>query len=150
MKRYLIYIAVGPLLGGFWLLLTNSITSGFWSEPITGAQLAKFLKFFFFGLLFSYLFGLLPAMMIGAIDDILSHVRRIAPLVRMLLVGTIAFFGTAFFYGGRGPDSGAFQFVMYGLVGFIPGAISSWLVHKYVGELPDSPAQPPAEKVAGA
>ena len=43
-----------------------------------------------------------------------------------------------------------FQFVMYGLVGFIPGAISSWLVHKFVGELPDAPAHPPAEKAAGA
>jgi hypothetical protein len=39
---------------------------------------------------------------------------------------------------------------MYGLVGFIPGAVSSWLVHKFVGELPDAPAQPPAEKAAGA
>jgi ribose/xylose/arabinose/galactoside ABC-type transport system permease subunit len=150
MKRYVIFVAVGPLLGGFWLLLTNTITSGFWSEAMTGAQLGKFLKFFFFGLLFSYLFGLLPAMMIGAIDDILSHLRRITPIVRTLLVGVIAFLATAFFYGGRGPDSGAFQFIMYGLVGFIPSVISSWLVHKYVGELPDAPARPPTEKAVGA
>jgi hypothetical protein len=39
---------------------------------------------------------------------------------------------------------------MYGLVGFIPGAVSSWLVHEFVGELPDAPVQPPAEKAAGA
>jgi hypothetical protein len=37
---------------------------------------------------------------------------------------------------------------MYGLVGFIPGIISSWLVHKFVGELPNAPAQPQAEKAA--
>jgi hypothetical protein len=151
MKRYLIYVAVGPLLGGFWLLLTTTILSGYWAQPMTAALVGKLLKVFFTTLQFSYLFGFLPAMMIGAIDDILSHVRRIAPVVRMLLVGVIAFFGTAFLYGGRGPDSGPFQFVMYGLVGFIPGVINSWLVHKYVGELPPvAPAQPSAEKAAGA
>ncbi len=103
---------------------------------------------FFTTLQYSYLFGFLPALMIGAIDDILSHVRRIAPVVRMLLVGVIAFVAAELLYGGRGPDTGPFQFVMYGLVGFIPGAISSWLVHKFVGELPDAPAQPAAEKAA--
>ena len=150
MKRYLIFVALGPLLGGFWLLLTTTIMSGYWSDPENTHRVGKLLKVFFISLQYSYLFGFLPAMMIGAIDDILSHVRRIAPVMRMLLVGVIAFFGTAFLYGGRGPDSGPFQFVMYGLVGFIPGVVSSWLVHKYVGELPDAPAQPPAEKVVGA
>jgi hypothetical protein len=148
MKRYLIFVAVGPLLGGFWLLLTTTILSGYWSQPLAAAQVGKFLKFFFISLQYSYLFGFLPALMIGAIDDILSHVRHISPVVRMLLVGSIAFVAAGFFYGGRGPDSGPFQFVMYGLVGFIPGSISSWLVHKYVGELPEAPAQPPAEKAA--
>jgi hypothetical protein len=36
------------------------------------------------------------------------------------------------FYGSRGPDSGALQFILYGLVGFIPATISSWLAHKVV------------------
>ena len=150
MKRYLIFAAVGPLLGGFWLLLTTTIMSGYWNEPLTAAQVGKLLKVFFTTLQYSYLFGFLPALMIGAIDDILSHVRRIAPVARMLLVGVIAFAASELAYGGRGPDAGAFQFVMYGLVGFIPGAVNSWLVHKLVGELPDAPAQPPAEKAAGA
>jgi len=150
MKRYLIYVAVGPLLGGFWLLLTTTILSGYWSQPLTAALVGKLLKVFFTTLQYSYLFGCLPALMIGAIDDILSHVRRIAQVVRMLLVGAIAFLAAEFLYGGRGPDTGLFQFVMYGLVGFIPGAVSSWLVHKLVGELPDAPVRPPAEKAAGA
>ena len=150
MKRYLIYVAVGPLLGGFWLLLTTTILSGYWSQPLTAAQVGKLLKVFFTTLQYSYLFGFLPALMIGAIDDIFSHVRRIAPVVRMLLVGAIAFLAAEFLYGGRGPDTGPFQFVMYGLVGFIPGSISSWLAHTFIGELPDAPAQPPAEKAAGA
>ena len=143
MKRYGIFAAVGPLLGGFWLLLTTTIMSGYWTEPLTAAQVGKLLKVFFTTLQYSYLFGFLPALMIGAIDDILSHVRRIAPVVRMLLVGAIAFVAAELLYGGRGPDSGAFQFVMYGLVGFFPGAVSSWLVHAFVDELP---AQPATEK----
>jgi hypothetical protein len=44
-------------------------------------------------------------------------------------------------YGSRGPDSGVFQFIMYGLVGFIPGIVASSLVHKFIEETPP-PAKP--------
>jgi len=50
----------------------------------------------------------------------------------MLIVGAIAFFAAELLYGSRGPDSGAIQFVLYGLVGFIPATISSWLAYKAV------------------
>jgi hypothetical protein len=39
-------------------------------------------------------------------------------------------------YGSRGPDSGVTQFILYGLVGFIPGTVSSWLAHQAI----DKPA----------
>jgi hypothetical protein len=153
MKRYLIFAALGPLLGGFWLLLTTTILSGYWSETQAAHPIGNLLKVFFTTVQYSYLFGFLPALMIGAIDDILSHVRRIAPLLRVLIVAVIAFFGTGFLYGSRGGDSGAFQFFMYGLVGVIPAVISSWLVHKYIGEPPaaaQEPAPPAPEKTANA
>ena len=79
---------------------------------------------------YSYLFGILPALMIGAVDDILFHVKRIGWVVRMLIVGVIGFVAAEFLYGSRGADSGAVQFVLYGLVGFIPATISSWLSRK--------------------
>jgi hypothetical protein len=132
MKRYLIFAAIGPLLGGFWLLLTTTVMSGFWSRPLDAGQVGKLLTVFVTTLQYSYLFGLLPSLMIGAVDDILFHVKRIGPVVRMLLVGVIAFAAAEFLYGGRGQDSGAFQFIMYGLVGFIPAIISVWLVHRFV------------------
>jgi membrane protein implicated in regulation of membrane protease activity len=72
--------------------------------------------------------------MIGAVDDILSHVRRLGPAARMLLVGLIAFVVAAFTYGSRGADVGAVQWVLYGMVGFIPSVISSWLVHRYIDD----------------
>jgi hypothetical protein len=140
MKRYLIFAAIGPLLGGFWLLLTSTITSGYWSHPPNAAEVGKLLTVFVTTLQYSYLFGVLPALMIGAVDDILFHVRRIAPVLRMLLVGVIAFIATELMYGSRGPDSGPLQFIMYGLVGFIPGTVSSWLVHKFVEEPEPAPA----------
>ena len=68
--------------------------------------------------------------MIAAIDDILCHVERIGPVVRMLIVGAIAFGAAELLYGSRGPDSGVTQFILYGLVGFVPTTISSWLAHK--------------------
>jgi hypothetical protein len=140
MKRYLIFAAVGPLLGGFWLLLTSTITSGYWSNQLNAAQVGKLVTVFVTTVQYSYLFGILPALMIGAIDDILFHVRRIGPVLRMLLVGAAAFVAAAMTYGSRGSDSGLFQMVMYGLVGFIPGTVSSWLVHKFVEEPHPAPA----------
>ncbi len=134
MKRYLIFAAVGPLLGGFWLLLTNTLVSGYWSQPPSAAEIGKVLAFFFITLQYSYLFGLLPALMIAAIEDILSHVRRIRPAVRILMVGVIAFGAAELMYGSRGQDTGAFQFIMFGLVGFIPATVSAWLVHRFLKE----------------
>ena len=40
---------------------------------------------------YSYLFGILPALMLGAVDDIVFHVKRMGPVIRMLIVGLIAF-----------------------------------------------------------
>jgi len=148
MKRYLIFAALGPLLGGFWLLLTTTLMSGYWSKPPNAAEIGKLLTVFATTLQYSYLFGILPALMIGAIDDILSHIRRIAPVFRMLLVGAIAFALAELMYGSRGPDSGALQFIMYGLVGFIPGTVSSWLVHKFVDEEPMPQTDPPVQSAS--
>src|SRR5271170_3615047 len=139
MKRYLIFAAVGPLLGGFWLLLTTTVMSGYWHDAHI-AQVGKLLAVFFTTLQYSYLFGILPALMIGAVDDILVHFKRIAPVLRMLLVGAIAFAAAELMYGSRGPDSGALQFLMYGMVGFIPGAVASWLAHRFVEESLPAPA----------
>jgi uncharacterized membrane protein YeaQ/YmgE (transglycosylase-associated protein family) len=134
MKRYLIFAAVGPVLGGFWLLLTNTLVSGYWSHPPTAAEVGKLLKFYFTTLQYSYLFGLLPALMIAAIEDILFHIKRIGPALRILIVGVVAFFAAEFLYGSRGQDTGPFQYIMFGLVGFIPGTVNSWLVHRFVEE----------------
>jgi len=136
MKRYAVFAALGPLLGGFWLLLTTTVMSGYWSHPPSFSEAEKLLAVFAITLQYSYLFGLLPALMIGAVDDILYHVKRIGPVVRMMIVGAIAFAATEFLYGSRGQDSGVLQFILYGLVGFIPGAVSSWLAHRII----DKPA----------
>jgi uncharacterized membrane protein YeaQ/YmgE (transglycosylase-associated protein family) len=140
MKRYLIFAAIGPLLGGFWLLLTTTIMSGYFSHPPRVAEIGKLLMVYVTTLQYSYLFGLLPSLMIGAIEDILWHVKRIGPRLRILLVGLIAFCAAELLYGSRGQDSGLFQFIMYGLVGFIPATLSAYLVHKFVEE-PQPPAQ---------
>jgi hypothetical protein len=129
MKRYVIFAALGPLIGGFWLLLTTTLMSGYWSEPNL-SEVAKLFVVFAKTLQYSYLFGILPALMIAAVDDILSHVKRIGPVARMLIVGAIAFVAAELLYGSRGPDSGAIQFFLYGLVGFLPATIASWLAHK--------------------
>jgi hypothetical protein len=130
LKRYLIFAALGPLFGGFLLLLTTTVMSGYWSHPPSAAEVEKLVAVFASTLQYSYLFGILPALMLGAVDDILSHIGRIGPVARMLIVGAIGFAAAELLYGSRGSDSGATQFILYGLVGLVPGTISSWLSHK--------------------
>lgn len=125
MKRYVIFAALVPLLGGFLLLLATTVMSGYWSHPPSLSEAGKLFTVFLKTLQYSYLFGLLPALMLGAVDDIVSHVKRIGPLLRLLIVGLVAFAAAELLYGSRGQDSGMLQFVLYGLVGFVPGAVAS-------------------------
>jgi hypothetical protein len=142
MKRYLIFAVLGPLLGGFWLLLTTTVMSGYWSHPPSASEIEKLFVVFAKTLQYSYLFGILPTLMIAAVDDIFFHVKRISPVVRMLIVGAIASIAAELIYGSRGSDSGVLQFIMYGLVGFIPVTISSWLAHKASDEQTTTSREP--------
>jgi Family of unknown function (DUF5413) len=126
MKRYLIFAALGPFVGGFLLLIVTTALSGYWSHSGL-SDVAKLFLVFVKSLQFSYLFGILPMMIFAACDDIVFHVRSIGRIGRMLLVGTIAFFAAGMLYGGRGADSGATQFILYGLVGLAPAMLCSWL-----------------------
>lgn len=130
MKRYLIFGAIGPLVGGFLMLFATTVASGYWTET-SWSEIGKFLGAFFRTLQYSYLFGIVPALMVGAIDDILYHVKRLSPVMRMLIVAAIGFAASSLLYGSRGPDTGALQFLLYGLVGLVPAALSSWLAHRY-------------------
>jgi uncharacterized protein DUF5413 len=133
MKRYLIFGAIGPFVAGFLMLLATTVASGYWTET-NWTEISKFLGAFFKTLQYSYLFGIVPALMVGAIDDILCHVKRINPVVRTVIIAAIGFAASSLLYGSRGPDTGAMQFVLYGLVGMVPATMSSWLAHKYADE----------------
>ena len=109
------------------------MASGYWTETNLG-EVRKFFSTFFWTVQFSYLFGIVPALMIGAIDDILFHVPRIHYVIRMLILGVVGFAASELLYGSRGPDQGALQFLLYGLIGFVPAMLSSWLAHRYLDE----------------
>ncbi|HEY5127583.1 MAG TPA: DUF5413 family protein, partial [Bradyrhizobium sp.] len=105
MKRYLIFAALGPLLGGFLLLFATTYTSGYWTHTDL-SEVKKLFVVFAKTLQYHYLFGILPTLMMAAVDDILFHVKRIRPVIRMLMVGVLAFIAAELLYGSRGPDSG--------------------------------------------
>ena len=130
MKRYLIFGAICPFFGGLLMLFATTVASGYWTDT-NWSEIGKFFGAFFRTLQYSYLFAIVPALMIGAIDDILCHVRRIGPVLRTLIVGAIGFTASGLLYGSRGPDTGALQFFLYGIVGMMPTMLSSWLAHKY-------------------
>jgi hypothetical protein len=131
MKRYLFFASLGPFIGGFLLLIATTVMSGYWNETNLG-EVKKIFVVLFSTLQYTYLFGILPALALAAIDDILYHVHRIGPTVRMLIVGVIAFIAAELFYGGRGSESGALQFILYGLVGLAPAMLCSWLARDKV------------------
>ncbi len=126
MRRYVVFALVGPFLGGFLLLIATTVMSGYWTETNIG-EVEKIFVVLFSTLQYTYLFGILPAMALAAIDDILYHVKRIGPTLRMLIVGVIGFGAAELLFGSRGSDSGALQFMLYGLVGLVPAMLSSWL-----------------------
>lgn len=128
MKRYLIFAAVSPFVGGFLMLFATTVASGYWTDTNL-REVGKFFGTFGRTLQYAYLFGVVPALMVGAIDDILFHVPRIRPVVRMLIVGAIGFAAAELLYGSR--DNGALLFILYGMVGLAPAMLSSWLAHKY-------------------
>jgi len=133
MKRYLIFGAIGPFVGGLLLLFATTVASGYWAET-NWAEVSKFFVTFAKSLQYSYLFGIVPALMIGAVDDILYHVPRIRPTFRICIMGAIGFVVAELMYGSRGPDTGVIQFLLYGLVGCVPTLLSSWLANKYADE----------------
>ena len=90
MKRYLIFGAIGPFVGGLLMLFAITMASGYWAQT-DWAEVGKFFVTFVKTLQYSYLFGIVPALMIGAIDDILYHVQRIPRWVRIGIVGAIGF-----------------------------------------------------------
>src|ERR1700730_6842404 len=114
MKRYIIFAALGPLLGGFLLLIATTVMSGYWDETNL-KEVEKIFIVLFSTLQYTYLFGILPALALAAVDDILYHVRKIGPFVRMLIVVAVGFTAAELLYGGRGADSGVEQFILYGL-----------------------------------
>src|SRR3954452_10910934 len=126
MKRYVIFAVLAPFLGGFLLLIATTVMSGYWTETNIG-EVEKIVVVLFSTLQYTYLFGILPALAFAAIDDIICHVRRINPTLRMLIVGALAFAAAEVVYGGRGNEGGALQFVLYGLVGLVPSMLCSWL-----------------------
>jgi uncharacterized membrane protein YeaQ/YmgE (transglycosylase-associated protein family) len=133
MKRYLIFGAIGPFVGGLLLLFATTVASGYWTET-NWAEISKFFVTFARSLQYSYLFGIVFALMIGAIDDILYHMPRIRPWLRIVIMGVIGFIVAELMYGSRGPDTGVVQFLLYGLVGCVPAVLSSWLANKYADE----------------
>jgi hypothetical protein len=141
MKRYVIFAALGPFFGGFLLLLATTVMSGFWSHPPSASEVGRLFTTFARTLQYSYLFGVLPSLMLGAVDDIVMHVKRIGPGLRVVVVALIGFASAELLYGSRGPDSGVLQFILYGLVGFVPGAVSSAISHRFA-DGPASAAQP--------
>lgn len=127
MARYVIFGLIGPLLGGF-ILLTVGTPAGYWDKPYSD-DLVKLFKLLFSTLQYNYLFGIIPALMTGAVDDILAHVHRINPVIRMFLTGIFAFIAAAVMYGSSQTEPSLTHFAAFGLVGLIPAMVSSWLAH---------------------
>src|ERR1700710_3134531 len=108
MKRYLIFAAIGPRIGGFLLLLATTVSSGYWTET-NWSEVGKFLAAFVKTLPYGYLFGIVPALMMAAIDDILFHVPRIKPTLRTVIMACLGVVLAQRLPGSPGPVTGDWQ-----------------------------------------
>jgi hypothetical protein len=54
------------------MLLATTVDSGYWTDT-SWSEIGKFLGAFVRTLQYSYLFGIVPMLMLGAIDDIIYH-----------------------------------------------------------------------------
>src|SRR3954467_4451362 len=88
MRRYVIFAVLAPFLGGFLLLIATTVMSGYWTETNI-AEVKTIIVVLFSTLQYTYLFGILPALAFAAIDDIICHIRRINPTLRLLIVGAL-------------------------------------------------------------
>ena len=134
MKRYLIFAVIGPFIGGLLMLFATTVAVG----VLDGHQLVGDRKIRR-RVRQDTAIQLSVRHRAGADDwrDRRYSLARQAhsPRLRMLIVGAIGFAASALLYGSRGPDTGALQFFLYGIVGMVPTMISSWLAHKYADEL---------------
>src|SRR3954452_9754088 len=119
MKRYVIFAVLAPFLGGFLLLIATTVMSGYWTETNI-AEVKTVLVVLFSTLQYTYLFGILPALAFAAIDDIICHIRRVGPTLRMLIVAVLSCAAAEAVYCGRGNEQCALQSVLYGLLGLVP------------------------------
>lgn len=131
MKRYLLFSLAGPFLSGFLLLLAETIMSGYWHRA---RNITPFVLIFLATLPYNYLFGILPVLTFATADDVFSRVRGISPKVRIVVVGAIASVVTMMLYGDDVSETGAFGFLLYGLVGLVPAMLCSWLSNEISGD----------------
>jgi hypothetical protein len=52
----------------------------------------------------------------------------------------MAFAASILIYGGQRTDTGVLQFILYGLPGFVPATVASFLAHKYAEPQPQPAA----------
>ena len=117
------------ILGGLLLLIAETITSGYWYRA-PPPDISQFMLIFLATLPYNYLFGILPFLMLAAADDVFSRMRAINPGGRMIVVSSGAFVVTRMLYGDQGSETGALDFLLYGLVGLVPAMLCSWLLNE--------------------
>ena len=136
MKRYLIFAAIGPFVGGLLLLFATTVASRLLDRDLGWTEVGKFFHDLLpWTLQYGYLFGIAyRRLMIGAIDDILFHLPRIRPCAADADSGRDRIYrvGIDLRLARSGSGRAAVRCSM-GWSACVPALLSSWLAHKYAG-----------------
>jgi hypothetical protein len=121
MKRLLIYTLLGPPIG---LAVVLAITAPF--EPLVRDNLDRaLLGAVALAIPFSYPAGLLPAIIVAVVDQLLAK-RGLALWPRICACAGAGYVVTMLgAYGFRLPPNG--RYLLVGLVGAVPAAVCAWL-----------------------
>ncbi len=116
MKRFLIFLLLGPLLG-FAVFLVRDLAAG----KIFGGAMGSLV-----GLPFAYLFGLPIVLIMWAEDQFLSG--RLGPIWKMITSACVGYASSiAMLLMTSALHIALPQILTFGLAGAIPAAVCSWL-----------------------
>ena len=113
----------------FWLFFLITCLLGGWAAWMTGRACAQTWRSLPQLLVYLIPLGAAVRFIHFALFEgtLLSLHYYLVDTIVLMIIGAIGFAAAELLYGSHGSDSGALQFVLYGLVGFVPATLSSWL-----------------------
>jgi hypothetical protein len=122
MKRFLIFLGVGPIVGFFVMMIVSGAMRSISADAVFGVFLV---------LPFVFIIGLVPAL-IAAIVDLVLERGGVMSIKRWVTIGVIGYLATYILVAPRYFEQNNIHSLDYrmGLIGGLAGILCSWLAEQ--------------------